>query len=337
VRNQIGWGFIGLSTITQEFMRQAVENDERSRVVALASKALDRAEAYCRTHGIPSVYATPDALLSDLAVDVVYISTVNNLHHPQILAAAAAGRHVLCDKPLATSAADAASAVAACEKAGVILGTNHHLREATALREMRRLIQERSIGLPLAARVFHAELLPGHLHGWRLKSKAAGGGVVLDLTVHDADLLRYLLDEEVTEVSGVVTNQGFGAAGIEDGFMGVMRLGSGMLASVHDAYTVPHAGTGVEIHGTQGSLIGREVLTQRPAGNLFLRQADRVTAVRLGTREDPYSRVVRRFNDAVLGNGTPTASGLDGAIAVLVALAALESAGSGERVRLARP
>ena len=77
------------------------------------------------------------------------------------------------------------------------MGTNHHLRNAATHRTLRRLLAEGAIGTPLAARVFHAVYLPPHLQGWRITQPEAGAGVILDITVHDADTLRFVLDDEV--------------------------------------------------------------------------------------------------------------------------------------------
>ena len=146
-----------------------------------------------------------------LAVDAVYISTTNELHKAQTLAAAAAGKHVLCEKPLAVTLADAREMVAACRQAGVVMGTNHHLRNAATHRKIRELIQSGAIGKPLFARVFHAVYLPPHLQGWRLTTPNAGGGVILDITVHDADTLRFVLGAEPVEATALSQQAGHGA------------------------------------------------------------------------------------------------------------------------------
>jgi len=120
------------------------------------------------------------ALLADPRVDSVYVSTTNELHKAQTLAAAAAGKHVLCEKPLALSVAAAREMIAACAAAGVVLGTNHHLREAASHRKIRELVRSGAIGKPRFAKVFHAGLLPPHLQGWRLRDPGAGAGAILD-------------------------------------------------------------------------------------------------------------------------------------------------------------
>src|SRR5690606_6218384 len=152
-----------------------------------------------------------------------------------------AGKHVLCEKPLATSLADARAIVDAARDAGVVIGTNHHLRNAATHRAMRDAIAEGRIGRPLAARVFHAVYLPPHLQGWRLDRPEAGGGVILDITVHDADTLRFVLGDDPVEALAFAQSGGMGKAGLEDAVMGVLRFKSGLIAQFHDGFTTKYA------------------------------------------------------------------------------------------------
>ena len=233
------WGLIGASTIGREWMVPAIEAEPDSTVAAVASSSAERARRYADELGIPKAYPSVADLLAEPIIDAVYISTTNEWHEPQVLAAVAAGKHVLCEKPLALSVASARRMVAAAVAAGVVLGTNHHLRNAATHRKMRELIQSGAIGRPLAARVFHAIYLPRHLQSWRIDRPEAGGGVILDITVHDVDTLRFALDDEVAEVAAMTANQGMGRAGLEDAVMGVMRFRNGVTAQFHDAFTAP--------------------------------------------------------------------------------------------------
>jgi 1,5-anhydro-D-fructose reductase (1,5-anhydro-D-mannitol-forming) len=189
------------------------------------------------------------------------------------------------------------------------------------------------VGDVRAVRVHHAVQLPQRLAGWRIDDPV-GGGVVLDVTVHDVDAVRFLLDDEVAEVTAFTANQGLGKAGIEDSVMGVLRMESGRLVSFHDAYTVPHAGTGIELHGTLGSLIGRDIVMPDPVGEVLLRRLDDVQEIDIPDRWPIYERAIRHFNAAVRGDGVPLASGEDGIASLAVALAVLESARSAEPVSL---
>ncbi|MEZ4702262.1 MAG: Gfo/Idh/MocA family oxidoreductase [Rhodothermales bacterium] len=334
--SSLGWGLIGASTIAREWMIPAINAQPDSHVAAVMSSSAERGAAYARDNGIPRSYDSIDALLADPEVDVVYISTTNEKHRDETLLAARAGKHVLCEKPLALNLADARTMVAACAKAGVVMGTNHHLRNAVTHRAIRRLVQDGAVGKPLAARVFHAVFLPEHLQGWRIAHPETGAGVIMDITVHDADTLRFVLNDEAVEVTALSAQQGMGHGDIEDAVMGAIRFESGLLAQFHDAFTIKHALTGLQVHGTDGSIYAKDVMTQQPVGNLYLLRNGVREPIDPGPAEDLYGHAVRRFNDAVFHNGSPWATGEDGVRSLAIALAVLESTKTGRKVAVAR-
>jgi len=326
----LGWGLIGASTIAREWVIDAIRAQPGNQVLVVMSTDAARATTYANAQGIPASTTSLDALLTHPGVGAVYISTTNELHKAQTLAAAAARKHVLCEKPLALKVADAREMVAACAKAGVVMATNHHLRNAATHRKIRELIRAGAIGKPLFARVFHAVYLPPHLQGWRIDKPQAGGGVILDITCHDADTLRFLLDAEPVEAVALTQQAQLAHGELEDGVMAVLRFDNGALAQLHDAFTVKHAGTGLEVHGTEGSIVARNCMTQRPVGEVVLRNANGETVVDV-KHENLYLRALREFNSAVTGQGQPAASGEDGVKSVAVALAVLEASRSGKR------
>jgi 1,5-anhydro-D-fructose reductase (1,5-anhydro-D-mannitol-forming) len=319
----VRWGLIGASTIAREWVIGAIRANG-GEIVSVMSSDAGRAEAYARENGIAKGVTGLDALLGS-GVDAVYISTTNELHHAQTLAAAKAGKHVLCEKPLALALPEAREMVAACRAAGVVMGTNHHLRNAGTHRAMREAIAAGRIGKPLFARVFHAVYLPPHLQGWRITTPGAGAGVVMDITVHDADTLRFVLGEEPVEVTAFTQEGGMGASGIEDGVMGVIRFQSGLLAQFHDAFTTKHATTGFEVHGAEGSLVGTHCMTQKSIGEVLLRTAVGEEQLAID-RTNLYERALAAFHAAIRGEGRPAATGEDGVRSMAVGLAALESA-----------
>jgi 1,5-anhydro-D-fructose reductase (1,5-anhydro-D-mannitol-forming) len=327
----IRWGLIGASTIAKEWVIGAIRATG-GEIGSVMSSDPTRAAAYARDNGIPHGTTDLEALLGS-GIDAVYISTTNELHRAQTLAAARAGKHVLCEKPLDLSVAGAREMVAACRDAGVVMGTNHHLRNAGTHRAMRQAIAEGRIGKPLFARVFHAVYLPPHLQGWRITTPTAGAGVVMDITVHDADTLRFVLGEEPVEVAAMVQEGGMGSAGIETGVMGTVRFQSGLLAQFHDAFTTRYAGTGFEVHGTDGSLIGRDCMTQRPLGDVMLRTAEGDEPLPID-RTNLYERALDAFHAAIRGDGHPAASGEDGVRSLALAAAVLDAARSGRTTRV---
>lgn len=323
----VRWGLIGATVIAREWMIDAIR-EAGGEIVSVMSTSTERGKAYAEEFGIPLAVTNLSNLFAS-GVDAVYVSTTNERHRAEVVAAAEAGIHVLCEKPLATSLSDARDMVLACRKAGVVMGTNHHLRNSATHIASRDIIRSGRIGRPLSARVTHAGYLPEHLQTWRLKDPTAGAGAILDLTVHDADLLRFILEDEPETISTLTQNSGMAAEGIEDAALSLIRFRSGLLAHLFDGFTTRYARTGVEVHGTDGSLFASDCMPQKPGGTLTLRTADGDEEIVLD-HKNYYVRGVRAFHDAMAGKGAPPSTGEDGLISLAVALAALESAKTGQ-------
>ena len=157
------WGLIGASTIGAEHMIGAIRAQSGHDVKTVLSSSAARGRAYADGNGVEQATTSLEEILADDTIGAVYISTTNEKHLPQAMAAIAAGKHVMCEKPLAMTAADAAKMVRAAEEANVVLATNHHLRNAGSHLAMKQLVADGSIGEVLSIRVFHAVLLPEHL------------------------------------------------------------------------------------------------------------------------------------------------------------------------------
>jgi 1,5-anhydro-D-fructose reductase (1,5-anhydro-D-mannitol-forming) len=321
----IRWGLVGATVIGREWMVDAIRQ-AGGTINAVMSRDAERGRRYAAEFGIPRATTSLDDLFAD--VDAVYIATTNERHRDECIAAAAAGKHVLCEKPLATRLEDARAMVEACRKAGVVMATNHHLRNAATHRASRDAIAAGRIGRPLAARVLHGGALPEHLHGWRLKDPQAGAGVILDLTVHDSDLLRFILGDEPESIATFAQNGGLAAPGIEDAATHILKFRSGLIAQIYETFTTRYVRTSVEVHGSEGSVVAMDCMAQAPGGTVVLRTAQGEEALPLA-QENYYARGVRLFHEAIAGKGAPPATGEDGVISLAVALAALRSAESG--------
>jgi len=132
------------------------------------------------------------------------------------------------------------------------------------------------------------------------------------------------------EVTGMSQSASMAKEGLEDGVMAVMRFENGVVAQIHDAFTVKHAGTGIEYHGESGSLIGRNVMTQQPIGEVVLRNADGEQLVPI-EHESLYARGVAAFCDAMNGSGEPAATAEDGVKSLVGALAVVKACMTGAR------
>jgi 1,5-anhydro-D-fructose reductase (1,5-anhydro-D-mannitol-forming) len=325
------WAIVGASDIAATQVIPALRACGVEPSVVM-SAGLDWAQEYAKDNQI--AHATDDLSTALEQVDAVYVSSTNEKHYRQAMSAIEAGLHVLCEKPLAMSVDEAREMVSAAKDAGVVLATNHHLRNSPVLSTMRDLIASGQIGDLLGVRVAHAVLLPEHLHGWRLEDAAAGGGIVLDITVHDVDTIRFVTGLEPTSISAVAVNQGMGLGGLLDAVMTTGTLGDTTLFSTYDAFTVEHSETSFEVHGTKGTLIGRGCMTPTPDGTLELRHDGRTHSVDTPVVDSLYVPNIKAFLAAVNGTGAPRATGDDGRRSLQTALAALESLTTARRVPL---
>jgi len=322
------WGLIGASTIAGQHMIGAIRATG-GEVAAVVSTTAARARDYAGKHGIPAAGDRLSLVLEDPAIGAVYISSTNEKHLAQALAAISAGKHVICEKPLAMTVAEAAQMVRAAEGAGVVFATNHHLRCSGSHRAVRDLIATGRIGRVLSLRLFHAVHLPPHLQGWRINDPSAGGGVIPDITVHDADVARFLLGEDPVAVAAQMGASGMGQ-GVEDSAMSVWMMPSGAMVQAHESFTHPFAGSGLEVHGDKGSIFARGVMTQLPVGEVELVTEAGREAVPFAAH-NLYVQGVSDFLAAVAGRGQPAATGWDGVASLAVALAVREAARTGIR------
>lgn len=330
------WGLVGASDIAATRVIDAIRTSGGD-AVGVVSGSAERARDFAESHGLARFTTDLDELLGwDL--DAVYISSTNALHFEQATRALKAGKHVLCEKPLALEAGQAEAMVEMADELGLVLAANHHLPGSPLHAKVRELVAAGAIGTVLSAKVAHAVLLPERLRGWRLGQGTPGSGVILDITCHDASVLNPLLGTPVAVTALAVRQAGWNTGGQEDAAMTVIRYENGglapVLAQTHDSFTVGYAGTSLEVHGTDGTLQVINAMTQDTKGQVVLTTASGVQSVEVDCSEDLYVIGLRAFTAAVEGTGVPTATGRDGLLALKVALAAQESAVSGRTVHI---
>lgn len=303
------WGIIGPGNIANSSMAPAINRDPNSDLVAVVSRDQDRADTFAQKHGARWAGTDYDAMLARDDVDAVLVTTPNALHAGQVVAAARAGKHVLCDKPLALDAASAKRAVHACRQAGVKLGINFQTRHHAPFREARRIIEAGEIGDVVEVQI---DASPGRRPpgGWRTDPELAGLGSVNNIAVHIYDALRFLLGTEVTEVAAMF-NTGHESGVIETLPMVLMRFESGTLAYANGNQATPFPLNEIVIHGTRGRIDGRGIT--RP-----LMEGDMTVVTEAGSRTDSwstmdcYDRTVAAFSEAVIAGRDPNPSGVDG-------------------------
>jgi 1,5-anhydro-D-fructose reductase (1,5-anhydro-D-mannitol-forming) len=304
----IGWGIVGLGRSADAMIAPAIALDPHGELVAAVSRDRTRAELFAAKHGVESAGTDYEAMLSNPHVDAVFITTPNALHVDQVILAARAGKHVICDKPLALHAEDAERALSSCADAGVQLGVMFESRQMACFREARDLVLAGELG-DVSLVQFDVSSGRGSHNGWRADPAVAGLGAVFNIGVHPYDLLRFVLDAEVTEVTAMFDTGR--SPGLEMVAIALMRLSNGTIAFVNANEVTPLPLNEVVILGTRGRLDGRGITSPGRDGDMRVSTA---TGERVGsyTGGDCWERTVSAFSKALI-DGTPVSpSGVDG-------------------------
>ena len=328
------WALIGASDIAQTRVLPAIRaNGDEAIVVRTGDLA--HGEKWAKENSINEVVTDLDLMLSRPDIDAVYVSSLNSKHCEQVKASARAGKHVLSEKPLAMTVEDARAMVHACEKAGVVMATNHHLPANPVHRKIKEMISAGEIGKVKAIRFHTAVQLPAHLVGWRTELKEQGG-VIHEVSVHAAAAVAALLGSRAISLNAIALNQDNDPSGPFDAVMTNILWEGGVLVSTHEAFNNPNLPTSLHVLGESGALVGENCNTGDPVGTLSLVRNHKYSAVALDQPEDLYIRTVRFFKSAIDGVGQPIISGVDGFNSLAVAVAIQESVLTGKRVDVAR-
>jgi predicted dehydrogenase len=198
----VRWGVLGCASIAVRKVIPAMRRSDRGDVIAIASRDGARAAAVAADLGIERHYGSYDDLLADADVEAVYIPLPNHLHAPWTLRAAAAGKHVLCEKPLAMSAAEAAEMIEGCRAAGVALMEAFMYRLHPMWRRVRSLIDDGAIGALTTIQGFfsYRNLDPRNIRN----IAAYGGGALMDIGCYPVNVARWMFDGEPDGVVGAV-------------------------------------------------------------------------------------------------------------------------------------
>jgi predicted dehydrogenase len=253
-----GWGIIGCGVIAPSHINGVRENDARAEVVGLYDLILDRAKERQAELDIPFATDDIDAFLARDDIDVVSICTPSGAHSDGVIAAAQAGKHILCEKPLGITHAQLDAAIAAVQEAGVKLGCVFQRRTEPVNRQLRQLLQEGKFGkivfADLVGKDYRAPEYYGSA-GWRGTIRF-DRGCLMNQGVHYLDLLLWLMGEPVVEVAGFWDTLRHDIEA-EDTLAASLRFASGALATV--SYTTSLSRRGVPshigIHGTDGNIL----------------------------------------------------------------------------------
>jgi myo-inositol 2-dehydrogenase / D-chiro-inositol 1-dehydrogenase len=302
---------------------------EDTEMVGIADHDPARTEAMARQFGT-TAFESYEALLGAPGLQAVVVCCENVKHRELVEMAAAAGKHVLCEKPLATTVADAEAMIAACDAAGVQLMTAFPCRYSPVMQRMKAVIDSGEAGKVLAIRGTNRGRNPG---GWFVQKEFSGGGATIDHTVHVTDLMRWILKDEVSEVYAEISN-GINHLDFDDvGFLS-LTFKQGAFGTLDASWSRPKS------FPTWGD-VTMEVITENGtlsmdmfAQNLVL-YSDKTNSVswqNWGGNMD--EGLVAAFAKAVAEGSPVPITGADGLRAAEVALAAYKSAETCAPVKL---
>ena len=291
----VRFGFLSTARINRRLLEAAAKS-ERAEVVAVASRDAGRAGAYAVEHGIPRSHGSYEALLEDREIDAVYISLPNSLHVEWSLRALAAGKHVLCEKPLTRSPAEAEEAFNAAERAGRILMEAFMWRHSPQTAKLVQLVEGGVIGELRLVRATFSFPVDGR-RNIRLDPELEGGAL-MDVGTYGVSAAR-LLGGEPERVYG---EQVIGDTGVDILFTGLMRFPRGLIAQVDAGMELPRR-DGLEAVGTEGSLVIPDPwIAQRLV--LHLRRGDSREEIALPPA-DPYRLELDNMCAAITGEAEP--------------------------------
>ncbi len=303
----VRWGILSTSRHAAKTWIPALAAAPSAELVAVASRDEARARAFAEKHNVPAAYGSYEALLAAEDVDAVYIPLPNHLHKPWTLRAAQAGKHVLCEKPLALNAAEAEEMVAACRAAGVKLMEAFQWRHHPQAHAVRAMVREGRVGaLRMIAAGFSFTLTRPDDVRWRAEW---GGGALYDVGCYTVSVARFVVGAEPLRV----TAQARWRNGVDVSLVGTLRFPNDVLAHIDCSFEMPLRRF-YDVVGADGSLRVERAYNPTDAfrAQILHLGADRepLEAIDVGAANS-YTRMIEDFSRAVIEGGEPPYSGED--------------------------
>ena len=338
---RVGFAVVGLGTLTLDEILPAFGQCRMSRLVALVTGERDKGLRVAQQYGLPSSsvydYANFNRLRDNPAVEVIYIVLPNGQHEEFTIRGAQAGKHILCEKPMANNSAQARRMIAACAQANRKLMIAYRIQYETLNREARRVIRSGALGRPKLMETINGQNI-GDPNQWRLKRALSGGGALPDIGLYCLNTTRFLLGEEPIEVSGTI----YSTPGdprfreVEENCLWQMRFPSGVQANCATFYGAHQARryrmlleSGWVNLDPAYAYRGLEMKIGRAEG-----ESERIENRQLGS-PNQFAAEMDHMSDCVLSNKTPFTPGEEGLQDHIVMEAIYESARTNRTVRLA--
>jgi D-xylose 1-dehydrogenase (NADP+, D-xylono-1,5-lactone-forming) len=320
------WGLLSTARINKALI-PPLRLSQRNKLLAVASRTQEKADAYAREHKIKRAYGSYEALLADPEIDVIYNPLPNHLHAEWTIKALEAGKHVLCEKPIALTLAELDAMAAAAQKHGRIVAEAFAYRSHPEMNKIKEIIDSGKLGrVRLVHGSFTFVMTKQDDVRW---DPQMGGGSLWDIGCYPLSFTRAVLGCEPLEVFGW---QETGPTGIDDTFAGQMRFPGQVFAQLDCSFRIPYH-VFMEIVGDEGTLNIPQPFNSMEKKLLYLTQGEKTTTITV-KGPDPYLGEVEDFADAILLGKPLRMSMEDSRRNTAAILALLESAKIGKPVTL---
>lgn len=322
---RLRWGLVGTGGFADAVFATVLRNAGQE-LLGAAGSAPQGSAAFSVRHGTPRTYASLDALLRDPDVEAVWVASPNHLHEEHVRLALAAGKHVLAEKPLATTASAARDLADLAGTLGVRLGVGYQGRFHPAMTEMHRRVREGALGDVAYIRASWQTQYAGLPDAWRLRPETSGGWAIMDIGTHTLDVALWLTGFPTTRLIGSRLSNQHWPVDVED--LAVLLLQFGETTAVVEAATgVQGPVNRVEVHGTAGWAMASGVFVPRlGAAGGRLRASDG-TLRSYDAAPNPYESQIAAFAAWIAGAEYPGATGREGAANIALLEEAREAGG----------
>ena len=307
---KLKWGVAGCGRFAEQTFIPTIKLLRKSVLTSLYSGDINRAKSLAEKFGIEKYFNSYDEFLKS-DINAVYISSANADHHLQVMKAAEAGKHILCEKPLAMSSIEAEEMVKACEKNNVQLSVNYVYRFHPLITKSKEIISNQMLGKIVSMTLnFNIDLPPGS--NFRFNKIRSGGGALRDIGTHMIDLLRYF-GGEIVSIQGVIDNVIYKSE-VEDFSCAIVKFENGSYGFYNVSFNSKKSFNRIEILGHKGTvsldnLIGGRLL---PAKLTILLDGEAKKAFR--RRGNRQFNLLKSLQNSFLNNQTPLVTGYDGLV-----------------------
>lgn len=326
---KLRWGLIGCGDIARKRVAPALRDHEASELIAVARAKPDLAASFAKEFGAKRWHAEWPELLRDDEIDAVYLATPVHLHAAQAIAAAEAGKHVLCEKPMAMNVRECDRMIDAAHSHGVKLGVAYYRRFYPVIQRLKEIIESGEIGLPVLAQVEAFEWFDPAAddpRAWLLQKRLAGGGPLFDFGCHRIEVLLNIFGP-ISEVRSLAANTVFDRE-VEDTAAALFRFAGGACAVLSVSHAAVEAKDTLNIFGSLGSI--RVPVLNQGKLQVISKSGERLET--LSPAANLHAPLIEDFTTAVLSNREPAVNGETGrAVAGIEAEIYRDAAGTRSR------